>query len=63
MLEKFKTNALSNEQMKNVKGGVNYICQCDHGGMYTCSGDNAAQIKCAQDNCNGSSVCYNLQQA
>ena len=59
MLEKFKKNALSNEQMKSVKGGMEYACTCGNGVNYGCSGNNADQIACSQTFCSGTgSVCY-----
>jgi natural product precursor len=61
MLEKFKKNALSSEQMKNVKGGYVVSCVCDNGTAYGCSGTRDDLIACAKAYCDGYADCQHAQ--
>lgn len=62
MLEKFKKNALTIDQLKLVKGGYVVSCVCGNGTSYGCAGDRSDLIACAQTFCGSSgAVCQHEQ--
>ena len=59
MLEKFKKNALSSEQMKNVKGGYDsWTCYCDSGGGFQGAGTSSDMQEMTSIYCGGEATCY-----
>ncbi len=61
MLANFKNEILSKEDLKSIKGGSSYSCQCNGTGTWTGNYDSVDEVVTAINNyCSGGGTC-NIQ--